>query len=59
MPKPPTLCPHGVLGKSKCSKCKAEYFRLRRKAGKVLDKRIRDRTEYQKAYYVKQQKGPG
>lgn len=49
MPKPPTLCPHGVLGKSKCSECKAEYMRLKRKEPKYKYKRFR--AEYQAAYY--------
>lgn len=48
MPKPPTLCPHGVLGKSKCSECLAEKERKRRQAGKVKDKR--DRKEYMREY---------
>jgi NAD-dependent SIR2 family protein deacetylase len=45
MPKPPTLCPHGMLGKAKCSECKNEYYRSKKYQTK-------SRAEYQKAYYL-------
>lgn len=49
MPKPPTLCPHGVLGISKCAVCLAEKEKRRRLAGKTRYKR--DRKAYQAEYY--------